>query len=330
MDKFWNGRPVFVTGATGLVGSWLVKSLLEKQARVVVLIRDTDPQSELIRSGDIKKTTVVNGSLEDISALDRAINENEVDAVFHLGAQTIVGTALRNPLATFEANVRGTYNLLEVCRQHRGVVKRIVIASSDKAYGTSPVLPYTEEMPLKGEHPYDVSKSCADLIATSYSYTYQLPICIARCGNIFGGGDLNWSRIVPGTIKSLYNKMSPEIRSNGLFTRDYIYVQDVVNAYLTLAKEVERKEIHGHGFNFGPSRPHNVLEIVDAIQVLMDRKHLQPRILNHAKAEIKDQTLCSKKAEQWLNWKPIYTLEQGLKETIKWYESFIAGPSKRG
>lgn len=323
MDHFWKNKSALVTGATGLVGTWLVKALLEKGARVTVLVRDSDPQSDLIRSGLIHRTTVVNGMLEDISAIERGINEQEVDTVFHLGAQTIVGTAYRAPLATFEANVRGTYNLLEVCRLHQNLVKRIVIASSDKAYGSSPQLPYTEDMPLKGEHPYDVSKSCADLISYSYFRTYGLPLAIARCGNIYGGGDLNWSRIVPGTIRSIYFNQPPEIRSNGLFTRDYIYIKDVVDAYLTLAMSIERKEVHGHGFNFGPNKPHTVLEIVDAIQTLMNRKDLKPLILDQAKAEIKDQTLCSKKAAALLNWKPAYTLENGLAETITWYDHFL-------
>lgn len=325
MDNFWTDKTVLVTGATGLVGSWLVKSLLDKNARVVVLVRDADPQSELLRSKTILRTTVVNGELEDYRAVERAINEHEVDTVFHLGAQTIVGTALRSPLPTFEANIRGTYNLLDACRQLKTLVKRIVVASSDKAYGTSPILPYTEDMPLRGAHPYDVSKSCTDLLSFSYAHTYGLPIAIARCGNIYGGGDLNWSRLVPGTIRNLHFGQSPEIRSNGLFTRDYIYIQDVVDAYLTLARGVEREEIRGHGFNFGPNRPYNVLEVVNAIQVQMNRKDIKPRILNQAKAEITDQTLCSKKAERLLNWKPAYTLENGLVETVKWYQSYIAG-----
>ncbi len=325
MNQFWSEKRVLVTGATGLVGSWLVKKLIKLNSRVVTFIRDYDPQSELIRSGDILKTTVVNGSLEEYASIERAINEHEVDTVFHLGAQTIVGTALRNPLSTFESNIRGSYNLLEACRQHKSLVKRIVVASSDKAYGTSPVLPYTEDMPLKGEHPYDVSKSCTDLLAMTYSNTYQLPVAIARCGNIFGGGDLNWSRIIPGTIRCLRSGQSPEIRSNGLFTRDYIYVEDVVEAYLTLAKEIDRKEIQGNGFNFGPNRPYNVIDIVGSLQRLMNREHLKPIILNQAKAEIQDQTLCSKKAERLLNWKPVFTLDHGLKETVKWYETFLAG-----
>ncbi len=330
MNQFWNNKRVLVTGATGLVGSWLVKALLEKKAYVVVLVRDQDPQSELLRTGTIRHTSVINGALENYSAVDRAINEHEIDTVFHLGAQTIVGTALRNPLPTFEANIRGSYNLLEACRQHKSLVKRIVVASSDKAYGTSPQLPYTEDMPLRGEHPYDVSKSCTDLLSLSYFHTYKLPIAIARCGNIYGGGDLNWSRIIPGTIKSLYQKMAPEIRSNGLFTRDYIYVQDVVEAYLQLAQNLDKTEIQGEGFNFGPNRPYNVLELVEVLQNLMDCQDLKPIILNQAKAEIKDQTLCSKKAKRLLNWSPKYSLEDGLVETIDWYKIYLKDHLERG
>lgn len=323
MDNFWLNKRVFITGATGLVGSWLVNNLIKKNARVVVLVRDEDPQCELIRSGTIRKTTVVNGALEDITSIERAINENEIDTVFHLGAQTIVGTALRGPLSTFEANIRGTYLLLEACRRYKDLVQRIVIASSDKAYGSSPKLPYTEDMPLIGQHPYDVSKSCTDLISMSYFHTYHLPIAIARCGNIFGGGDLNWSRIVPGTIHSYHHGMAPEIRSNGLFTRDYIYIQDVISAYLRLAEAITQSNVHGEAFNFGPNRPYSVLEVVEAIQAIMGKKQLKPRILNQAKAEIKDQTLCSKKAERLLGWKPAYTLEEGLKHTIDWYKKYF-------
>ena len=330
MNNFWNNKRVLVTGATGLVGSWLVRALLKKNAYVVVLIRDHDPQSELIRSKMIHRTTVVNGALEDLSAVDRAINEHEVDTVFHLGAQTIVGTALRNPLATFESNIRGTYHLLESCRQHKSLVKRIVVASSDKAYGTSPQLPYTEDMPLRGEHPYDVSKSCTDLLSLTYYHTYKLPVGIARCGNIYGGGDLNWSRIIPGTIKNLYQGLPPEIRSNGLFTRDYIYVKDVVDAYLQLGQNLDKDDIQGEGFNFGPNRPYNVLELVQELQNQMNCQDLKPIILNQAKAEIKDQTLCSKKAKRLLNWSPQYSLNDGLVETINWYKSYLDENLERG
>jgi CDP-glucose 4,6-dehydratase len=322
LKQFWNQKNVLVTGATGLVGSWLVRSLLEFGARVVVLVRDTDPQSELVRSQTILQTTVVNGALEDFSTILRAINENEIDTAFHLGAQTIVGNALRSPLQTFESNIRGSYNLLEACRQLSPLVKRIVVASSDKAYGTSEHLPYTEETPLKGRHPYDVSKSCTDLIAMTYAHTYHLPVAIARCGNIYGGGDLNWSRIIPGTIRSLLLEQAPVIRSNGLFVREYIYVQDAINAYLTLAQALDTHSIQGHGFNFGSDHPYTVREIVDAIMTGMGRHDLAPRYLNQATAEIENQMLCFRKAKSMLGWEPQFSLEDGLSETIKWYESY--------
>lgn len=323
MKSAWNGKNVLITGATGLLGYWLIRALLQKKANVIALVRDANPQSALIRSGLIAKTHVVNGALDEYSVLERAINEHEVDTVFHLGAQTIVGTALRNPLPTFESNIRGTYNLLEACRQHRQLVKSIVVASSDKAYGSSPVLPYTEEMPLKGQHPYDVSKSCTDLIANTYHHTYRLPIIIVRCGNLYGGGDLNWSRLIPGTIKNFYNGIAPVIRSDGTYTRDYLYIEDAVHAYLLLASNANKENVQGQAFNFGPNQPYSVLEIVHCIQRLMQCPHLKPQILNEAKEEIRDQSLDSKKARKILGWSPLFDLEEGLQRTVQWYMSYL-------
>ena len=261
--------------------------------------------------------------MENFASVERAINEHEIDTVFHLGAQTIVGTALRSPLSTFESNIRGSYNLLEACRRHSSLVKRIVVASSDKAYGSSDVLPYTEEMPLCGKHPYDVSKSCTDLLAFSYYHTYGSPIAVARCGNIFGGGDLNWSRIIPGTIRSFHLNEAPVIRSDGTFTRDYVFVDDVIDAYLMLAQNVHRENVQGQAFNFGPNAPSSVLEIVKLLQKLMNRPNLNPKVLNTAKAEIHDQSLCSKKARETFGWEPRFGLEKGLIETIRWYENYF-------
>ena len=325
MNSFWNGRCVFVTGATGLVGSWLVRRLLSYDAHVVVLIRDADPQSELLRSGDIHRTTVVNGCLEDYHCLERAINEHEVDTVFHLGAQTIVGTANRNPLATFEANVRGSYNLLEAARVHRSLVGRILVASSDKAYGDCEVLPYCEDTPPMGKHPYDVSKSCTDLISHAYYHTYGLPVVVARCGNIYGGGDLNWSRIVPGTIADFLKGVPPRIRSDGKFLRDYVYVEDAVSAYLAMAENADREDVVGQSFNFGPGQPVSVLEIVGVISELMDCRDIEPIVLDEAKSEIRDQYLDSRKAREVLKWDPSYDLQDGLRETIGWYRQFLNG-----
>jgi len=321
---FWSEKRVFVTGATGMVGSWLVRELLAQGAYVVVLVRDADPQSELIRSQTIKRVTVVNGVLEDLWVMERAINQQEIDTVFHLGAQTTVGTARRFPLQTFEANVRGTYNLLEVCRLHQSVVKRVVVASSDKAYGDQVLLPYTEETTLQGRYPYDVSKSCGDLIAQSYFHTYALPVAIARCGNIYGGGDLNWSRVVPGTIRSILKGERPIIRSDGTFIRDYIYVKDAARAYMQLAEHLANESVQGQGFNFSIGKPLTVLEIVGVIQKLMHAEHLQPVIQNKAKGEILNQYLSSEKAERLLKWQPSCGLEKGLEETISWYQEFLS------
>ena len=319
----WSQRRVLVTGATGLVGAWLVKQLLERGSYVVALIRDSDPQSELFRSGDVARVNVISGDLADFFTVERAISEHEVDTVLHLAAQPIVGVAHRFPLQTFESNIRGTYHLLEACRIHRALVRRVVIASSDKAYGEQPQLPYTEDMPLRGRHPYEVSKSCADLLAQSYHHTYGLPIGIARCGNVYGGGDLNWSRIVPGTIRSLLRSERPIIRSDGRYVRDYIYVKDVAHAYLTLADGIDDPALHGAAFNFSPESRVNVLELVELIITLMDCRKLTPDIQNTAEGEIRSQYLSADKASRLLAWRPTHTLEAGLHETIAWYREFL-------
>ena len=321
----WKSSRVYVTGASGIVGSCLVRRLVAEGAYVVALMHDTDPQSELIRSGTVKRVSVVNGALESYATQERAINEHEIDTVFHLGAQPIVTTALRNPLATFETNIRGTWNVLEAARSHPDLVKRVVVASSDKAYGDVPALPYTEDMPLNGRHPYDVSKSCTDLLAMTYAHTYGMPVSIARCGNIYGGGDLNWSRIVPGTIRSLLLGERPIIRSDGRFIRDYIYVEDVVNAYLALGVAADRADVRGQAFNFSPETQVQVIEIVREIQRVIGRTDLEPVILDQVRAEIRDQYLDASKARRVLQWKPAFTLEQGLAATVAWYRAFL-GP----
>jgi CDP-glucose 4,6-dehydratase len=319
----WSGRRVLVTGTTGLVGSWLVPHLLRSGASVVALIRDADPQSELVRSGAIARCTVISGRLEATEDLERAVVEHETDTVFHLGAQTLVGAAFRSPLATFESNIRGTWQLLEVCRRHTDLVRRIVVASSDKAYGEAHVLPYTEEMPANGRHPYDVSKSCADLLAQTYAETYGLRVGIARCGNIYGGGDLNWSRIVPGTIRSALEGKAPVIRSDGLYTRDYLYVADVVDAYVALAQKLDDEGLSGGVFNFGPGKPLSVLQITSQILEIVGRGDLVPVILDQARAEIRDQYLDSSKASRVLGWAPAHTLKDGLASTVAWYRTFL-------
>jgi len=321
--NFWKGKRVAVTGATGMVGSWLVKDLLDQGAMVVALVRDADPQSEFFRSGDYRRTTVVSGALEDFRSVERLVNEHETDTIFHLAAQPIVGAALRSPLPTFEANIRGTYHVLEAARLHSSLVERVVIASSDKAYGTSKQLPYLEEMPLRGEFPYEVSKSCADLISYSYFRTYKTPVTVARCGKIFGGGGVNWSGIGADTIRRLLNDQPPELRSDGTFVRDYLYVKDVSQAYMDLARHMGREGIDGEAFNFSPEVPLTVLQIVEAIQGVMGKQDVKPVILNTAKNEILSQYLDSSKAADRLSWSCRYSLEDGLRETVEWYKNFL-------
>ncbi len=318
----WGRSTALVTGATGMVGSWLVRELLARGTRVVALIHDADPQSELIRSGDAARVSVVNGSLEDAGSVERAINEHEVDTVFHLGAQTIVGTALRSPVPTFEANLRGSYLLLDACRHHRRLVERVVFASSDKAYGEQPALPYTEDMPLLARHPYDVSKSCGEAIAQCYHQTYGVPVAIARCGNIYGGGDLNWSRIVPGTLRSVLRGERPVIRSDGKFVRDYLHVLDAVSAYIALAERAAEPEVAGRAFNFSTESPVNVLEVVARIQALTGTS-LEPKVLNQARHEIPGQHLSAARARSVLGWRARYDLAQGLAATLPWYRDFL-------
>lgn len=322
MNFEWKQQRVLVTGATGIVGSWLIEELLERGAYVVALVLDDDPLSRFYAEGLATRCSTVRGNLNSLETCMRAINVHEVDVVFHLGAQTIVGSALRDPLECFESNIRGTYNLLEAARRLPGLASRIVIASSDKAYGDSPVLPYTEEMPLRGTHPYDVSKSCTDLLSHTYAHTYGMQIAIARCGNIFGGGDVNWSRIVPGTIRSVLRGESPLLRSDGTMIRDYIYVRDVVSAYITLAEHVHLPKIQGEAFNFSPESEVSVLEIVQAILTVMDSS-IAPTILNNANNEILKQTLDSTKARAVLGWHCNWSLEEGLRETVAWYRDHL-------
>jgi len=318
----WRNKNEFVTGCTGLLGSWLTKALVKREANVVGLVRDNVPRANFCRLGLDTVINVVRGEMEDYFLLERIINEYEIDTVFHLAAQTIVTVANRNPLATFETNIRGTWNLLEACRRNP-TLKRIIVASSDKAYGEHEVLPYTEEASLKGSHPYDVSKSGADLITLAYYNTYQLPACITRCGNFYGGGDLNFNRVVPGTIRSAIFNERPLIRSDGTLIRDYIYILDAVDAYILLAEKMEELPIQGEAFNFSNELQLNVLDMTQKILAIMGREDLEPIILNEAKGEIKHQYLSAEKAKKVLGWQPKYSLEEGLKETINWYQEFF-------
>ena len=316
---FWKDRNVFVTGATGLLGSWLTEELLSQGANVVCLVRDWVPGSKLVESGLIQQTNVVRGEVEDYPVLLRALNEYEIDTVFHLGAQTIVGTSVRSALSTFESNIRGTWNLLEACKNCPTLVQRVVVASSDKAYGPQEKLPYTENTPLEGRYPYDVSKSCSDLIASCYFHTYQVPIAITRCGNLFGGGDLNFNRLIPGTIRSVLQGQAPIIRSDGKYIRDYFYVGDAANAYLSLAEHLPQEPFVGQAFNFSTGVPVTVLGLVQTILGVMDQAHLAPQVLNEARNEILEQTLDCTKARELLGWQSEYTLENALRETVEWY-----------
>ncbi len=329
MSSQWRGSKVFITGGTGLLGSHLTRMLVEQGASVVALVRDFIPQSLFFHPSPEwqlnQKVTVVHGEMEDFSLLERVVNEYEIDTIFHLAAQTLVGTANRGPLATFRANIEGTWNLLEAARLHPKRVQRIVIASSDKAYGNLQGEAYDESFPLRGEHPYDVSKSCADLIARSYFVSYGVPVAVTRCGNFFGPGDLNFSRIIPGTIKDVLQDKRPVVRSDGKYIRDYIFAEDGAHAYLTLAEAMtghgQNTKFAGEAFNFSYGLRLTVLDVVEAVLKIMERTDLKPDIRNEAANEIPVQCLDSTKAKTILNWKPRFGFEQGLIETVRWYRS---------
>lgn len=312
-----------MTGATGLLGSWLVERLCNAGAEVVCLIRDKVPQSRLWTLSLANKFRQVEGDVCDQALLERVLGEYEIDTVLHLAAQTIVGVANRNPISTYDSNIRGTWTLLEACRRSPAV-KQIVIASSDKAYGAQNQLPYEEASPLKGSHPYDVSKSCADLITQAYATTYELPVAITRCGNFYGGGDLNWSRIVPGTIRSLLQEKRPVIRSDGSYVRDYFYVEDGAAVYMLLAERMaQNPRLYGQAFNFSNETQVSVLELVQKIASLMGSA-LRPEVRNEACHEIHHQYLNSSKAKAMLDWKPLFTLDQGLLRTVEWYREYLS------
>ena len=328
MPDFWRDRRVFVTGCTGLVGSWTVRALLDRGAYVVGLIRDRVPGSELHRAGLIDRIDVVRGSLEDGALLERALAEYEVQTVIHLAAQTIVGIANRSPLSTFESNIKGTWCLLEAARRC-GYDPDVVVASSDKAYGEQSELPYTEDAPLQGRHPYDASKSCADIIALTYHRTFRQKVCVTRCGNFYGGGDLNWNRLVPGTIRSVLRGERPVLRSDGTLIRDYFYVRDGAEAYLHLAECLAvRPELAGHAFNFSSELQVTALDMVRRVLRLMGSA-LEPDVRNEAKHEIPHQYLSAAKARAMLGWRPRYELDEALRETIEWYREFLGAGGER-
>ncbi|MEA3340142.1 MAG: GDP-mannose 4,6-dehydratase [Chloroflexota bacterium] len=325
IQSFWFDRPVLVTGCTGFLGSWLTIALVEAGATVVGLIRDGAPFSHLRRSGYQERIAVVRGDVTDYELVERTLNEYEIDSIFHLAAQTIVPIANRSPLSTFETNIKGSWTVLEAARRSP-TVTRVALASSDKAYGAHETLPYTEDAPLRGCYPYDASKACAEFIARTYAVTYDLPVAITRCANLYGGGDLNWSRIFPGTVRSLIRGERPIVRSDGTMVRDYLYARDAVNAYLTLVEHLDGPGVQGEAFNFGMDNPKSVLEIVQTIIAISDYPELEPVVLSDAPNEIQAQYLDSGKARRVLDWTPRYSLEEGLSETLAWYQEFLSSP----
>lgn len=321
-QDFWRDRATLVTGATGLLGGWLTRRLFGSGADVVCLVRDWVPQCELVRTRTIEQVKVVRGDVLDRELLERTLGEYEIETVFHLAAQAIVSIANRNPVSTFASNIEGTWNVLEACRRSPKV-QSIVVASSDKAYGDQEKLPYTEEMPLRGSHPYDVSKSCADLIAQAYATTYALPVAVTRCGNFYGGGDLNWNRIVPGTIRSAIRGQRPIIRSDGQYIRDYFYVEDGVAAYMLVAERLlSDPAIQGMAFNFSNEIQITVAQLVEKIVRQMGSE-LRPEIQNQVSNEIRHQYLSAERARSVLHWSPQFTLDEGLERTIAWYREFF-------
>ena len=319
----WRERRVFLTGATGLLGGHLVERLRGLGAEVVCLVRDWVPRSRTVEEGWLDGTIQVRGELEDVGVLARAVHEHDVDTVFHLGAQALVGSAAAAPVLTFESNVRGTWNLLEACRVSGRRVRMIVIASSDKAYGDQGRRACAEDARLEGRAPYDASKAAADVVAASYAHAYALPVAIARCGNLYGPGDLHWDRLVPGTIRSVLRGEAPVIRSDGSPARDWLFVEDAVEGYLALAER--QSAAAGEAFNFGTGDPRTVLDVVEAILRLAGAQSLRPRILSDARWEIPWQSLDASKARSELQWEPRTPLEEGLGRTLDWYRRRAAG-----
>jgi CDP-glucose 4,6-dehydratase len=321
----WSGRRVLITGAGGFVGSWLADALSRQGATVTAILRDQVAGSNFDRLHLGARVDVVRGSITDSRLIERVLNEHEVDTCFHLAAQAIVTAANRSPVSTFSSNVQGTWTVLEACRVSK-LVRAVIVASSDKAYGTQPELPYTEDMPLLGVNPYDASKACTEILVRSYSHTFDLPVVVARCANIYGGGDLNYSRLIPGTVRSVLNGERPIIRSDGTPVRDYLYVLGAVAAYLTLAEQIERAGVRSQPFNFGTSRPLSAIQLVHMILSLCDRTDLVPEIRGVAHShEIDRQYLSSAKAAAVLGWSARVNLEEGLHHAINWYRDALRG-----
>jgi CDP-glucose 4,6-dehydratase len=322
----WKNRNVLITGATGFLGTWLSKDLIDRGANVIALVRDDIPNMPMRTMGIYDKlAAAVDGDITDYQSTKRVFSEYEIDTCFHLAAQTIVGVAKNNPTNTFKVNILGSWNIFEAARTTEQL-KSIVIASTDKVYGEPIKLPITEDHPLLAAYPYDASKACVERLARTYFSTYRLPIAITRCCNIYGGGDLNFSRIIPGTIRSIISNQDPVLRSDGTPVRDFIYVKDAASAYVTLAENMEKKGVKGEAFNFGSNAPINMLDLVKSIIKASGRKNLKPDVQGKKKpdAEIDEQYLSSEKANLVLGWKPKFGLDAGLKETIRWYEDYLS------
>jgi CDP-glucose 4,6-dehydratase len=317
----WKGHRVAVTGATGFLGSHLTARLVELGAAVVVLADEERPVDPTIHpwSADVD---VVVGDVRDQPAVERMLTSRRVTTVLHLAAQTKVEIANRDPLGTLDVNVRGTWNVVDAARRS-STIEAVVVASSDKAYGDQPVLPYDEAMPLRPSNPYDVSKACADLVCLSFHHAYAVPVSITRCANVFGPGDVSWDRLIPGTIRALLHGARPVIRSDGTMTRDFLYVDDAVAAYLCLAEAVAAgPDAAGEVFNFSNESPLTVLEVVEMVSTLL-RTDLAPDVRATAANEIAHQFVSSAKARQVLHWKPQHSMESGLAETVAWYRDHL-------
>lgn len=312
-----------MTGATGLLGGWMVRGLRAQGANVVALVRDGVPGSMLARDGLITQIPSVFGSLTDMGLMRRTIAEYGIKTVIHLAAQTLVGVAKADPVGTLEANVQGTWTVLDAARQMKGV--QVLVASSDKAYGEAVSLPYTEDQPLRGKYPYDASKSCVDLIAGMYAHTYKMPVGIVRCGNLYGGGDLNFSRLIPGMVRASLFEEPFLVRSDGKFVRDYLYAEDAVDAYMTFAERLaEDESLYGEAFNFSLEVRYTVLELAAIVQDMVGGPKIEPTVLNIASDEIREQYMTSEKARRLLGWEPRCGLDEGLRRTIDWYRGYLA------
>ena len=323
---FWKGKRVLITGYEGFLGSWLTKFLLNEGAIVTGLDIRTRRRETVLTKQELNAMRIVKGSVEDYALVERICKRDKTEFVFHLAARALVGECLQDPLGAFSVNIRGTWNVLEVCRRNKSI-GGVIIASSDKAYGSHKKLPYKEDFALQGDHPYDVSKSCADLLSNTYFHTYQVPVCVTRCGNLYGPGDFNFTRIVPDAIRCGLAGKRLFVRSDGKYIRDYVYVKDIALAYMLLGQNMHKQEVVGCAFNFSDEKPMSVINIVKAVFRAMGKKP-DYLILNRASYEIREQFLNSRKARRLLGWKPRYTLQRGLQETIQWYKTLLSGGRK--